>query len=561
MANVFKNFNKEKWDEIRNHPYFEPYRVAIMKAVEKHSKSDPPYVKFTDIHRFEVDGDREGFENVYNEYFHRLNSYFVAYMLYGNEEYLSTIANLVWSICDFESWSIPAHVAEKLTVEQRRQNLDLCSTIAGAKIAQIIYFLGDKLPALVAKRAKAEVRYRIIDSFKSATPERYWWLTAVNNWPAVCIASIFESYLYLADEEEIEEQLPKMIKSMDGYISGFANDGCCSEGHAYWVYGFSYFCVFAGLLREYTDGQMDYFKNPKVETIARFQEYIILNEKESVSFSDSTIRFVCDTPLTHFLKSVYPDLNTPQTKACTNPKMSVYNIMWQNPELAASSIDLSEPMSFKFEDTQWFIYRCSAYSFTCKAGHNDEMHNHNDVGSFMVSKGKGVTFCDPGKGRYSKDYFDPKTRYGLALCSSRGHSVPIINGKYQSPLANKSKIYVSEANRYAFSMEGVYEVDTLKSLTRDFICEDSGVVLTDTYEFTEKPTSIVERFVSMYPMTESDGAIICEDSEMLFDKELFTVSFSSEEVDRIGGKTDTVYYADLTVKNPDKNMTFTFKFI
>lgn len=561
MANVFKQFNEQKWNELRTHAYFAEYREQVMNAVDRYSKTDPPYVKFTDIHRFEVDGDREGFENVYNDYFDRLNAFFAAYMLTRNEEYLPTIANLVWSICDFESWSIPAHVEEHRSISERRQNLDLCSTIAGARIAQIVYFLGDKLPGLVVKRARAEVRYRIIESYKTANRERYWWVDAVNNWPAVCIASILEAYMYMADKEEIDEQLPKMIRSIDGYISGFSDDGCCSEGYAYWVYGFSYFCVFATLLREYTDGEIDYFKNPKVEKIARFQEYILLNEKEGVSFSDSTISFVCDTPMTHLLKSIYPDLNTPKTKAEANPAVALYNILWQNPELGASSIDLSKPMSFKFEDTQWFIYRSSAYSFTCKAGHNDEMHNHNDVGSFMVSKGRGVTFCDPGKGRYSKDYFAPETRYGLALCSSRGHSVPIINGAYQSTLANKSKIYVNEENRYAFSMEGVYEVDTLKSLTRDFTCAEDGIVLTDTYEFTEAPVCLVERFVSLYPMSVSGESIVCEESEMLFDKDLFDVSFSSEEVDRRGGMTDTVYYADLTVKNPDRNMSFTFKFI
>lgn len=561
MANVFKHFNEEKWNELRTHPYFESYRTAIKKAVDKHSKSDPPYVKFTDIHRYEVDGDREVFEKVYNEYNHRLNTFFIAYNLFGNEEYLDTLANLVWSICDFESWSIPAHVPEYRTIAERRQNLDLCSTIMGSRLAQIVYFLGDKLPALVVKRAKAEIRYRVIDSFKEATTSRYWWLTAVNNWPAVCAESVFETYLYVAEKEEIDEQLPRIIKCMDGYLSGFAADGCCSEGHAYWVYGFSYFCIFAELLRDYTDGKIDYFKNPKVETIARFQENIILNEKESVSFSDATINFVCDTPLTHFLKAEYPDLSTPATTACTNPAMAAHCILWQSPDLAASSIDLSVPTSYKFEDTQWFIYRSNAYSFCCKAGHNDEMHNHNDVGSFMISKGRGVTFCDPGRGRYTKDYFTEEKRYEIVLCSSAGHCVPIINGQYQKPLANKSNIYVSEKDRYAFSMEGVYTVDSLKSLTRDFVCEEGGVLLTDTFAFSEKPESIVERFVSMHPMSEGASSIICEESEMLFDKELYEVSFSSEVVDRHGGKTDTVYFVDLKVKNPEKDMTLTFKFV
>lgn len=561
MSKVFSQITKEKWEELRTHPYFEKYRESIMDAVKKYSESDPPYVKFSDIHRFQVDGDRECFENVYNDYFSRLNAHFIAYMLYGNEEYLEIIANLVWNICDFESWSIPAHVAEKLSVAERRQNLDLCSSIAGARIAEIIHFLGDKLPELVVKRARAEVRYRVIDSYKSATRARYWWLDAPNNWPAVCIASIFEAYLYLADKEEIDAELPRMIKSIDGYVGGFADDGCCSEGHAYWNYGFSYFCVFATLVRDYTDGKIDYFKNPKLETIARFQEHVILNERESVSFSDSTVEFVCDTPLTHLLKSIYPDLNTPATQAEINPAVPIGRIMWQSPELAPSSIDLSVPTSFKFDDTQWFIYRCDAYSFACKAGHNDEMHNHNDVGSFMISKNGKVTFTDPGKGRYSKEYFAPITRYSLALCSSRGHAVPIINGRYQSPLANKSKIYADEVNRYAFSMEGVYEDDTLLSLKRDFVCEEDSVVMTDTFEFTARPDSLVERIVSIYPITLREGALVCLESEMLFDRDLFEVTFSSEEVDRKGGITDTVYYADLTVKKPEKNMAFTFRFV
>ena len=245
----------------------------------------------------------------------------------------------------------------------------------------------------------------------------------------------------------------------------------------------------------------------------------------------------------------------------TNPAVPIGRIMWQSPDLAPSSIDLSVPSSFKFEDTQWFIYRCDGYSFACKAGHNDEMHNHNDVGSFMISKNGRVTFTDPGKGRYCKEYFDPKQRYSIALCSSRSHAVPIINGKYQSPLANKSTIYVNEVNRYAFSVEKVYEDDTLTAFTRDFTCETDAVVMTDTFEFTDSPESLVERIVSIHPITLGDGALVCLDSKMLFDKDSFEVSFSSEEVDRKGGITDTVYYADLKVKNLNNGMKFTFKFI
>ena len=45
-----------------------------------------------------------------------------------------------------------------------------------------------------------------------------------------------------------------------------------------------------------------------------------------------------------------------------------------------------------------------------------------------------------------------------------------------------------------------------------------------------------------------------------FDCDRYDVSFGSEVVERKGGKVGTVYYVDLTVKCPEKNMTLEFLF-
>ncbi len=559
MGKIFKEFNDEKWEQVRTHPYFEKMRNNIIAHADRFSVEDPKRIKFSMIHRYVVDGNREDFEKIYNEYLSRLQCFFAAYMITLDDKYIEPLADIMWNICDFESWSIPAHVGEKLTIADRRKNLDLCSTIAGSRIAEVLYFIGDKLPELVVKRAKAEIQYRIIDSYRDVTTKRHWWIEAKNNWSAVCIASVLATYLYAATDDEIRAQLPRMIESANCYLEGFEDDGCCQEGYGYWNYGFSYFCQFAALLNEYTDGKINYFKQEKVRRIALFQESITLNENQCLSFSDASLEYKPDAWLSHFLKGVYPELRLPKIAPPAFGSAPMRTILWQNPDLSESSLNATEPVSFKFENAQWFIYRDKDFALGCKAGHNEEQHNHNDVGSFIISKGGSVSFCDPGVGQYTRQYFSPQ-RYDLMLCSSRGHSVPIINGEYQKNVKKKSTLLIDERNRYAFNMEGVYCIDSLKSLVRDFECGETSIRMTDTYEFTEQPKSVTERFISLLPIEIGDGKILCGNSTMYYDKSLFTATLGSEEVERKMGKTGTVYYVDLAVIKPEKNMKFEFIF-
>ena len=234
------------------------------------------------------------------------------------------------------------------------------------------------------------------------------------------------------------------------------------------------------------------------------------------------------------------------------------NILWQNPDLAYSSLNATEPVSFTFDDAQWFIYRCADYAFACKAGSNAEQHNHNDVGSFMISKAGAVTFTDPGVGEYTRQYFGSE-RYELMLCSSRGHSVPIINGKYQICTSERAKLLRKEERAYEFTMEHVYDVPELKSLIRGFECEDGFVRMTDKYGFSKAPESLTERFISLSPIEECAEGIKSEASVIAFDKSAYTVSFGSELVSRHGGAKTPVYYADVEPKKLSPNMTLVFE--
>ena len=403
MAKIFREFTPEKLEQVRTHPYYEKARKTIIERADHYAVTDPPVMKFSKIHLYVECGNREILERDHVEYETRMLTLFLAYLITEDEKYLSPLADIMWSICDFESWSIPAHVSEELSIEERRRNLDLCSCILGYRLSEIVYLIGDKLPALVVKRVKAEVRYRVIESFRDCAGEkRYSWLTGTNNWAAVCIAGVLCSYLYLATDEEIKEQLPRMMTIADNYLRGFEDDGCCTEGYAYWNYGFSFFCVFAKMLFDYTDGEINYFENKKVRKIAMFQQNILLNETQCLSFSDGGLDFEPYTWLSHFLKRIYPEMRLPAlprecvidySTAPLKQGAPIRYILWTDPDLKTRGMT---PKSHIFKNAEWFLHHGEGYSIGAKAGHNNEFHNHNDVGSFLFSKGGRVTFCDPG---------------------------------------------------------------------------------------------------------------------------------------------------------------------
>ena len=564
MAQLFREFTPEKLEQVRTHPYYKNARETIISRADNYIVTDPPVIKFSKIHLYAENGNREIFERDHIEYETRLHTLFLAYIITEDDKYISPLADIIWGICDFESWSIPAHVSEELSIADRRRNLDLCSCILGYRISEVLYMIGDKLPELVYKRAKAEVQYRIIDSFAECGDSKYGWLKWTNNWAAVCIAGVLCSYLYLATEEEIEAQLPRMIEIAEHYLQGFEEDGCCTEGYGYWNYGFSFFCVFAKMISDYTDGKINYFENEKVHKIAMFQQNILLNGAECLSFSDGGLTFEPYAWLSHFLKGIYPDMQLPAladecivdyaTAPLSNGAPIRY-IFWTNPDFVGETL---VPKSHRFKNAEWFLYHGEKYSLGAKAGHNDEFHNHNDGGSFLISKGGRVTFCDPGGGEYTKDYFGPN-RYSIFVTSGRAHSVPVINGEYQSFGKREGEVFIFDENRFKFSMKGGYEIDTLTSLVRDFECLEDSVRITDTYEFSKTPTSVCERFVSLLPIEEKDGTLVCGDSVLVYDNEAFDLVFSSEVVARKRAQKETVYYVDLVSKKLDKSLRFTFE--
>ena len=96
------------------------------------------------------------------------------------------------------------------------------------------------------------------------------------------------------------------------YLEGFGMDGACQEGLGYWVYGFTYFTLFALAQREY-DPLKDLMASEKVNAIAHFQQKCYFAGGRTISFSDGDSRGTYPMGLTCCLADQYSDIRFPDT--------------------------------------------------------------------------------------------------------------------------------------------------------------------------------------------------------------------------------------------------------
>ena len=185
--------------------------------------------------------------------------------------------------------------------------------------------------------------------------------------------------------------------------------------------------------------------------------------------------------------------------------------------------------TYYYSDAQWYVKQGEKFSFAAKAGNNRELHNHNDVGSFMLVVGNEIPLSDLGCSEYTKDYFNDNVRYTLLTNSSRGHSLPIIDGKYQMFGAEyKAANVLATENGFFLNIEGAYEKDLVQKLHRSFYIHEDGITLEDVFEFSGQTKNVVERFVSIIRPSVLDGVVCLGTTKIIYDKDRYRVSVSEE---------------------------------
>ncbi len=516
-----------------------------------------PYSRFK---QFYTDGNRVPYEEYYNERRRRLNVLYFS-VLMGYTQYIPALEDMLNAICEEYTWAFPAHMPVDKPPEEQRTKLDLFSSETAAMLAQILYLSEDLLSEGICRRIKYEIAERMIKPFKTnnALPEK-------GNWAAVCANGLITSMVYLGFHSELDLYLPALTGMLDGFLDSFQSDGYCTEGTMYWAYGFGNFVYAANTLRDYTDGEINYFENEKVKEIAKFGFYTYLDENITLPYSDGAHRINYNIGLYHFLKKEYPSLPLPdeayqlvfgEDKRYRFSDL-LRNLYWYDENLNSSPV---KPKAVNYNYSQCYIRNMESYSFSCKGGNNKESHNHNDIGSFFVVYNKEFILDDLGWPEYDKEYFTEK-RYENICASSLGHSVPIVNGTAQSPGEEfRAEIIDVQDNSVKMDIGKAYDIEKLK-LIRTFILKDNSIVLTD--EFDSEAYKVTERFITRIK-PEIDGCNVKIGNVILAPEVLVKPVISSKEyitrhVIASGVKpVETAYFIDFCY-DAGSNFKFTVNF-
>ena len=95
--NLFREFNDEKLEQVRTHPYFSKIREYILTQADEMIVTDPPRIKYSDLHAYSTTGSRDPYNIAFEPYRARMNMLFQAYLVTGDEKYLPELADTVWN--------------------------------------------------------------------------------------------------------------------------------------------------------------------------------------------------------------------------------------------------------------------------------------------------------------------------------------------------------------------------------------------------------------------------------------------------------------------------------
>lgn len=498
---------------------------------------------------FRETGRREGYEDAQRLRRNMLYRLTLAEWLEGEGRFVPALEDLAWARLEETNWAWPAHARELDAFD--RPTLDLAAAMTALDLAEMDYLVGDRLSANLRSRVRVEVERRVVGPFLDRGD--HWWLHTtpakqVNNWTAVCVAGAVGAALYLEEDMgRLAEIVTRGLHSLADYLETFDREGGSSEGPDYWTYGFGNYVVLAQLLHARTGGAIDLLEGEYLRDIAQFPLRTVLVPGVWVSFSDSDYNPVFHPGL---LSHLAGHLDLPGLRGLGTNDFAVEHFnqfAWPLRQFAWALPKEAVPGELGlhdwYDEMGWMISRLDpsdphSLRLAAKGGHNNEMHNQNDIGSFMVVSGGKVVLTDPGRGRYSKAYFGPE-RYQNFFASSLGHSVPVVNGREQAAGRAHAATVVehvqSEAeDRLVLEMAAAYpaeagieRLERRVGLKRDVV---GGVVaLEDQFQFKQGPGVFQSVLVTpLVARVEADAVLVGEAGagvRIAFDAQALAVEF------------------------------------
>lgn len=468
---------------------------------------------------YQKSGNRKSYEDPYFLRRVQLTSYTL--YCYGLDEerdlpyYIQFLHATIATICDEPTWVVPAHI---------RCKVDLFNAETAFALAQVVEVVGHMLdPSLVA-RVYQEIDKRVLTPYEQSGRSE-WWYSSPNNWNGVVNSSVGACFLLVPlDPARAIRGVSQALEGLKTYLNdGFGHDGATVEGVGYWQYGLSYLTAFFEMIRARSNGAIDLLLDPRIACIASSARKLQLGPNKFAPFGDAEEDKMTFSP--GFISKLAERLNQPEflnmlaipaggsfsqsNVALSKSALVLRDLAWWDGNLPQPPIELTDAVLPNTGVARMILSssRLPQLVVMAKAGHNGEEHNHCDIGSFVIHFDGENYITDPGKGLYTKQYFDPKTRYLSDWPKSLIHSVPVIAQQLQgvgSQYAGTiSNVEVQDnAKTIGIDMSRAYTVPTLKSFQRLIRAHEEAdayvIEISDTIDANPQ-VNVMEAFLTYLP--------------------------------------------------------------
>ena len=441
----------------------------------------------------------------------RIATYAMAECIEDKGRFIKPLQDAIRAVCGEPTWTYNFHDPKLDYWNRRAVFVDLGAFMPAQDMTTAAVLLGDRLDAPTRTLIHDECVRRIIDPYIASltgTGPALWWMDNNANWNAVCTYGVVGVALATAiDRHDRALILAGAELHMRTYLGGFGGDGYCAEGMGYWNYGFSHYLWLAELASQATHGQLDLFDIPGAKLAAMYPARMAIVNGVTPAYADgggggapdqTTFTFATRRYRTGVQSWQLPTLVSHQQVLEATLLMSSPNAA--TAEQAQMPVPCYPPAPLRdyFEHSGILTCRPPAggtFGVSLKGGNNDEPHNHNDLGTFVVVRGDQPLILDPGGSPYTIKTFS-KDRYENPMLSSFGHPVPRLAGALQRPgKSAAAKViradFADAADTYELDLTSAYGVPSLTSFHRAFRYgrDDGGSLrVTDTVAFTSPQT-------------------------------------------------------------------------
>ncbi|HEY6494411.1 MAG TPA: heparinase II/III family protein [Trebonia sp.] len=434
---------------VADRPYWERVpgetRDRLLAQTAPASQRPWPLLTATEYARYGRDGNRQAYERPYFARRDKLIAAVITAILTGDAD-AAEIFDGVWLLCEESTWCLPAHQPGGGLPDPDKPHVDLFAAETAALLAWTAVLTGEH-----ENRVRREVKVRVLDPYRAR--DDWWWFglsggADLNNWAPWIHSNLLIASLLLDDQPQVTAN--RAVAALDRYLDVVPDDGGCDEGASYWWRAGASVFECLQVLAEACGNDFGAFQLPKVRAMARYPMAAHIAGNVHVNFADGGIRPPGTVP--HLLYRFAARTGDPQAQQharAMRREQSAAPLAGPNSSLgralAAITDDewaASPPAPFPAPAQSWLPVTGVLFAreregdtaglfLAAKAGHNDESHNHNDVGSFIVALDGRPVLIDPGAGVYTRQTFGPN-RYQIWTMQSAWHNTPAPAGHPQA---------------------------------------------------------------------------------------------------------------------------------